>query len=237
MVRQAGQHEVWIVLNSRFPETLLSLREAFRDLVPPERVVTFHVPGPTRENDPAYAWRARVAERIRESFLAGLEPDFVHVSSLVEGLIDDAVTSVGLLENGFGSAITLYDLIPLVFEDQYLKDPPTRGWYCRKLQGLKNADLLLAISDQTRRDAMARLHIPEERIHTIYGAADDRFRRLLPGETDIHQVHGEYGLNKPFVLYTGGIDFRKNIEGLICAYAALPKALRTKHQLVIVCSV
>ena len=46
-----------------------------------------------------------------------------------------------------------------------------------------------------------------------------------------------YGLKSHFILYTGGIDHRKNIEGLIRAYAKLPAALRPKHQLAIVCSV
>ena len=46
-----------------------------------------------------------------------------------------------------------------------------------------------------------------------------------------------HGLVHPFVMYTGGIDYRKNIDGLIRAYAALPTVLRARHQLAIVCSV
>jgi len=38
-------------------------------------------------------------------------------------------------------------------------------------------------------------------------------------------------------MYTGGIDHRKNIEGLIRAFARLETQLRTNHQLAIVCSV
>ena len=36
-------------------------------------------------------------------------------------------------------------------------------------------------------------------------------------------------------MYTGGIDFRKNIDGLLLAYSKLPGRLRRRHQLVIVC--
>ncbi|MFZ6649158.1 glycosyltransferase [Undibacterium sp. TJN25] len=42
---------------------------------------------------------------------------------------------------------------------------------------------------------------------------------------------------RPFVMYTGGIDLRKNIEALIRAYAGLPEGLRRQHQLAIICSV
>ena len=38
-------------------------------------------------------------------------------------------------------------------------------------------------------------------------------------------------------MYTGGIDHRKNIEGLIRAYSLLPKPIRAGHQLAIVCSI
>ncbi|MFX5530448.1 glycosyltransferase, partial [Acinetobacter baumannii] len=35
----------------------------------------------------------------------------------------------------------------------------------------------------------------------------------------------------------GGIDLRKNVESLICAFAALPPVFRLQYQLAIVCSV
>ncbi len=38
-----------------------------------------------------------------------------------------------------------------------------------------------------------------------------------------------------FLLYTGGIEPRKNIDRLLTAYAGLTKNLKEKHQLVIVC--
>ena len=51
------------------------------------------------------------------------------------------------------------------------------------------------------------------------------------------ELRNRYGLSRAFVMYTGGIDFRKNIEKLIDAYAQLPNQLRATHQLAIVCSV
>jgi glycosyltransferase involved in cell wall biosynthesis len=38
-------------------------------------------------------------------------------------------------------------------------------------------------------------------------------------------------------MYTGGIDHRKNIEGLIRAFASLPAAIRTEHQLAVICAI
>ena len=96
------------------------------------------------EGDPANAWRQQAAERIREHYLATLQPSVVHVSSLFEGYGDDTVTSVLHGDGRFDNAVTLYDLIPLMRREMYLKDPATAAWYFRKLQSLKNAELLLA---------------------------------------------------------------------------------------------
>jgi glycosyltransferase involved in cell wall biosynthesis len=43
-----------------------------------------------------------------------------------------------------------------------------------------------------------------------------------------------YGLRDSFILFLGAGDIRKNEAGLVAAYAALPPALRDRHQLVIV---
>ena len=46
-----------------------------------------------------------------------------------------------------------------------------------------------------------------------------------------------YELKRPFVMYTGGIEYRKNIEGLIRAFGRLPQNIRQQQQLAIICSV
>ena len=40
-----------------------------------------------------------------------------------------------------------------------------------------------------------------------------------------------------FLLYVGGVDYRKNIEGTIRGYAELPESVRDAHQLVIACRI
>ena len=41
----------------------------------------------------------------------------------------------------------------------------------------------------------------------------------------------KYGIRRRYIMYTGGVDHRKNIEGLIEAYALLPAALQFLKQL------
>lgn len=236
MARQANGHEIIIVLNNRFPDTIEPIRQAFSGLVRQENMVTFDVPGPLVKHDPASAWRCQAAERIREIFLAGLSPDIVHVSSLFEGSGDDAVPEIRHFDHRFETAVTLYDLIPLVYKETYLTEPISRGIYYRKLQEMKNAELLLSISDHSRREAIAMLQLTADQVVNISSAADAMFRLRTFSDDEANGIKRRYGLTKPFLMYTGGIDYRKNIEGLIEAFSLLPDTLKTRYQLAIVCT-
>jgi glycosyltransferase involved in cell wall biosynthesis len=237
MARHAGQHELSLMLSGAFPETVIPLRQHFASLVPPERIKVWHAPGPVAENIEGSSWRRRAGEMAREQALAELRPDFVHVASLFEGLTDDALTSLGSTGEPLPTAVTLYDLIPLANAKQYLASPLVRDWYYRKALALKNADLLLAISESSRREGIDWLQLPAERVVNISSAVDHRFQVRQYDPAVMQELRGRYGLTRPFVMYTGGIDLRKNIDALIRSYAALPAPLRMQYQLAIVCSV
>ena len=51
IARNAGEHEIWIVLNSLFPEAIEDIRVAFAGLLPAERIVIFEVP-------PLLSWKS-----------------------------------------------------------------------------------------------------------------------------------------------------------------------------------
>lgn len=231
-------HDVHIVLSNRFPDSVAGLRAAFADLLAPGKISVFDLPAGLAGAGGANNWRMRAAERLREHYLASLQPDVVHVASLFEGWGDDAVTSIGQGASGPAlTAVTLFDLIPLVRDRDYLAEPRMRRWYFRKLQSLKSANLLLAISNHTRAEAIATLHLPAERIVDISSAVDPMF---APRTLDVESraaLRRRHGLHRPFLMYTGGIDARKNIDGLICAFGRLPEAQRTTHQLAVVCRV
>ncbi len=237
IVRNRGSHGVFLALNGMFPDAIEPIRAAFNELLPQENIRVWQAPGPVNSSGNENNWRRRTAELVREAFLASFKPDIVVVSSLFEGLGDDAVTSVGILSNTVPTAVLLYDLIPLIQRHIYLENPVAETWYENKLDHLRRADLLLAISEASRQEGIRYLGFSAEACVNISTAADPHFQ---PAQVDIERevtVRERYGLLRPFVMYTGGIDHRKNIEGLIRAYAMLPKPLRASHQLAIVCSI
>jgi glycosyltransferase involved in cell wall biosynthesis len=237
IVRNRGDHEVVLALNGLFPETIQPIRAVFQGLLPQENIRIWHAPGPLNQTDVANSWRRQTAELTREAFLASLNPSVVLVSSLFEGLVDDAVTSIGVLSQTLPTAAILYDLIPLIYRSPYLDHPAAAAWYENKLAHLRRANLLLAISGSSRQEAVDHLGIPADGIVTISTAADSQFRVLQLDAGRQSALRQRYGLAHPYLMYTGGIDPRKNIEGLIRAYAMLPAALRQTHQLAIVCAI
>ena len=131
-------------------------------------------------------------------------------------------------------AAVVYDLIPLLFHRRYLRTPARRNLYSARLQALDRCDLVLAISEATRRDVIGLLRWPGERVTTILGAAEPP-RGVAP-TPDAAVVLGPLSIDRPFILYVGGSESRKNLTGALAALAALPAATRNGVQLVIVCA-
>jgi glycosyltransferase involved in cell wall biosynthesis len=135
--------------------------------------------------------------------------------------------------------ITLYDLIPLIMRQRYNADwgYMATAWIAR-LGLLGPAHQILTISTQTADDAMERLNIPEERITVIDSGVSDRFSSLVGSRDEADSIlRSELPKVRPgFLLYVGGVDPRKNLEGTLRAYAELPGSTRDAHQLVIACN-
>jgi glycosyltransferase involved in cell wall biosynthesis len=139
------------------------------------------------------------------------------------------------LHAGAKLIVTLYDLIPLIFEDQYLSDPWYKQWFTSRLKLIQEADHVLAISETTRDDAVRLLGLDPERTTVIYGGVRDDFRQAdKPAEVVRARVIARLPeIRGPYVLYSAGTaQFRKNIGGAIEAYARLPLRLRETMQLV-----
>jgi glycosyltransferase involved in cell wall biosynthesis len=233
IVREAKQHEIWLALNGRYLESVIRLREEFANLIPEERIRVFALPGPVAELDPRNAWRMKTAELIREKFLSDLRPDILHISTMFEGFQNEVVTSVGRLTKEVPTAVTLYDLIPLLHQERLLPDAVGKRIYLRRAQSLKRADILLAISESTRREAIKVLGIAPERIVTIGAGLEESLRTRVDVTSNARtQIASRYGLHRPFVFYAGAVDPHKNVEGLMAAFALLPERLRRSHHLV-----
>jgi glycosyltransferase involved in cell wall biosynthesis len=234
IVRNAGAHEIWLVLNGGLPDAIAALRAAFDGLVPQERIRVFDLPGQMAEHYAEQPSPTRAGEMIREQFIAQLRPDAVLVTSLFEGYIDDTVASVGAFADGADTAVVLYDLIPFLNPQAYLPTARQQAYYDRKIASLRRAGLLLAISDYSRQEAIDALGLEPDRVIAISTAVDDRFQPGAVAAPALDALRQRFGIRDRFIMYApGGFDARKNLGGLITAHAALPAAIRDEHQLLI----
>lgn len=230
IARNAGNHEVWLALNAQLPDSIEPIRQEFSGIIPFERIRIFDVPQPGSSE----SWETLSAEVIREAFINDISPDVVIVTSVFEGYMASAVTSIGAHSLAEKTAAILYDLIPLMHKEQYLVDAEIRKYYSRKINWIKNAGLLLAISESSRQEAVQNLGIDVKDIVNISTAVDARFRPEIGTTDSMKELLGSLGIKRAMLLYApGGFDQRKNFQRLIEAYSSLSQTIRATHQLVI----
>lgn len=235
MVRQRGEHEILIVLSGLFPETIIPIQDAFKDLLPIDNILVWHAPGPVFGLGWSDTKRRHQAELIREQFLVNLKPDIVHITSLIEGYADNAVHSIGFSPNRVLTAVTSYDFIPLVYKETYLTpNPKFELLYREKLEHLNWANLFLAISNSSRLEAIRYLRVDPNDVINISAAADSKFKPIHIDHDIEQHLRQKFGLQHPFIMYSGASDPRKNLLRLIKAFADLPLEIRNETQLAIV---
>ena len=168
-------------------------------------------------------------------WLCALSPDVI----LLPSLFDEAASIPRFLPSRRPLVVAVvHDLIPLLFHRRYLRSAARRALYAARLSELDRCDLLLAVSEATRRDLMRLLRWPGERVATILGAAEpSRHTDTGPDEAaDEAGILQRLAITRPFVLYVGGYEPRKNLTGALAAFAALPVTVREGVQLVLVCA-
>lgn len=232
VVRRSRGHEVHIALNGAFVDTIQPIREQLAAHVPRENVHVWHVPLPVIAKDLVNNGRRAAAQVVREAALAALSPDIIHVSSLFEGYVDNSVTSVPV-RGDVPTVVTLYDMIPLMNPQVYLdSEPGYRDFYMEKLEHLKQADAVFAISASSGEEARTHAGVPEQDVFEISTGCDAVFRPLAAADASRQLVRAKFGVHGEFLLYTGGSDDRKNLVRLVQAYASVDPVLRSGLKLV-----
>lgn len=232
MAAEPRGHEVVLVLNGGLTDTLEECRESVAGVLAPDAIRLWQGPGRQAAGEPGNDGRRRAAEHVRASLLQSLDADLLLVGSLFEGLADDAVTGVppGVVLPPM--VAICYDMIPLMRQESYLASARARQWYYRRLLQMRRAAGVMAISDSARQEASEQIGLPTELVHNIQAGVAPHFRPARPGDEAPEALLARYGLPAGAILCVGAIEARKNLDGLIRAYALLPEPLRRAHPLV-----
>ena len=110
--------------------------------------------------------------------------------------------------------VTMHDVAPLQWPDEYLRT----GLRHRVLyRAVRRAAAIVCPSDAARDDLLGHLEVAPQRVHVVPEGVGDHFRPSNSGT----------GIERPYLLYVGGMvqrDARKDVEGLIDAFAEWSKA-------------
>lgn len=122
--------------------------------------------------------------------------------------------------------VTLHDLVPLRFPRDYLGRSPLAAPVRRLREALRVRRVAqpVAISERTRRDLEALLGLPRERVSLVPNGIDLSRWSATPLPDDEARCR-RLGVTRPFALYVGYCDPRKNVPFLIEALARAEAAL------------
>ncbi len=190
-------------------------------------LTTFHPPCS------AEVTNAPINEQYYADWITSRGPDAV----LLTSAFDEHVVMPRFIGTRPPLFVVLYDLIPLLFHEQFLAQPKDAAAYGERLRRVLASDGVLAISQSTADDLRSVAGGECPALTVIGGAANDTFS---PTGADRLAAYREefsrrFGIDRDFILYVGGFDFRKNMHGALQAFAALPSDVRREIDFVMAC--
>lgn len=180
-------------------------------------------------------WQAELDERFTWRLVEAPDPIWhLRVARAASGESDVFLSTNSYLTAWFlrvPSVVVVYDLVAF---DRALR-PQRRAALIERATirpAIRRAARLLAISEATRRDLVARFPRAADKAIVTPLAADTAFSAAPePSDAGVLERHG---IDGPYVLATGTLEPRKNLPRLIRAFDALDPGVRERRRLVIV---
>lgn len=237
IIKNGKNHQVYVLLNASFEESYHAVLNELVDIIPEERILKFFSLKNTAAKDEKNIWRMRAAELNRERFINEFNPDAVLICSVFEGINDDTITSIGLLNSRAITAVVIHDLIPLLNQEYYLNSSEIwKNWYFEKINHVKRAELILTVSNSAAHEVIEHLGISQSRVVTIGSGVVEEFNSTHVSSLDnkVKALLKKLRITRSFLMHASAFDQRKNFEGLIKAFADIPQLIRKDYQLVLV---
>lgn len=125
------------------------------------------------------------------------------------------------IPKGIKKVVTMHDLIVWRYP-HYFKRFDRIVHRIKQQHSCKIADVVVAISEQTKRDLIDIMHVPEEKIRVLYQSCDQIFWQPIP-EDDKNDIKALYHLPEKYFVCVGTIEERKNQMAAVQALKQLPE--------------
>jgi glycosyltransferase involved in cell wall biosynthesis len=107
--------------------------------------------------------------------------------------------------------VTLHDLIPLTYYRPSTMPRRQQVFYRWNLHRAATSARLITVSEQSRWEIMSRLGVPPQRVTAIHNGVD-----FAPNFSP--SVLARWQVERPYILYAGSYEPRKNLLGALRAY-------------------
>ncbi|MCE7043446.1 glycosyltransferase family 1 protein [Dyadobacter sp. CY312] len=127
----------------------------------------------------------------------------------------------GLESAGIASVVTIHDLIFEKLPSHF--KAIDRVIYRHKFKSAcKRSDLVIAISEQTKRDLVDLYTVDPDKIKVVYQDCNPIFKQRVDQNLQ-HEILKQYGIDGPYILCVGTIEERKNQLKLVEAFSLMRK--------------
>ena len=128
--------------------------------------------------------------------------------------------------------MTIHDLTCIKYPN-YIHSV-VKSYADRIKQCLKWTNLVIAVSESTKRDIVEYLNVDPERIYVTPQASRYSDNYLSAERAQQLQNLCSYDFSKPYLLFVSTIEPRKNIDSLLRAFNLLKETHKLEHQLVLI---
>jgi glycosyltransferase involved in cell wall biosynthesis len=119
------------------------------------------------------------------------------------------------VNSGVKTVVTIHDVIPLVFPQHF--PVGIKGFINLFFQkrALNSTDAVICDSKTSKEDIISKLSYPSEKIHVIYLAPGENFRKIDEKKKKV--ISKKLKLPEEFFLYVGDVNWNKNLPALLRA--------------------
>ncbi|MFA7685483.1 MAG: glycosyltransferase family 1 protein [Candidatus Gracilibacteria bacterium] len=129
--------------------------------------------------------------------------------------------------------VTIHDLTLSLFPGNKMTKWYQRFAYHVVIRNVvKTAKKIIAVSENTKKDIMEMLHVPEQKIKVIYNGVSSEFE-MIEDVSKFKHTLAKYKISKEFLLYTGVWRSHKNLSRLVHAFSLVKHKYHLDLQLVI----
>lgn len=125
------------------------------------------------------------------------------------------------IPSGIKKVVTIHDLIFLRFPEYY-KAIDIKIYNNKVKHACREADVIIAISQQTKKDIISFLGVDPHKIFVVHMGFHQNFRKAISNEEQA-RVLKKYNLPDKYILFVGTLEPRKNAKLIVEALSEIPQ--------------